>query len=83
MIPTRFDYLYNLGHNQTVMLQKTRLHEIPRVGEVVNLLGYPFRVVEVGWSIPHPEDVDDEAQYAFVTVQKASEFTFVVGDQEF
>jgi len=92
-IHTRFDLVWNLSDMAGVMLRRQNLWQVPLVGETVNIGGNPYRVIDVGWSLPDMSDVstpsleggpnDGYVQYAYVKVQKASDFTVMLGGTEY
>jgi len=93
-IHTRFDLVWQLTDMAGVMLRRQNLWEVPLVGETVNIGGNPYRVISRGWSLPDMDTVTDTPvlegapnegylQYAFVKVQKASNFTVEIGGTEY
>ena len=79
MIITCFELLYNLADDERVLLLSIDMPQVPGKGHVVNINGYPYRVVDIRWAIWG----GDLAVYAFVDVQKASTFTVTLGGREY
>ena len=84
-IRTRFDLVWKLSNRDGVFLTLLDLWQVPRIKDIVNIEGNPYRVINVGWSLPTKEErhEDSPTQYAFVDVQKASEFKVLLGDREY
>jgi hypothetical protein len=79
-ILARFDFVYRLHDMAAVQLERRRLWQIPAEGQTVNIDGNPYRVFDVGWALPDVnDDSNDAVQYAYVKVQKASDFTVTIG----
>lgn len=77
----RFDLVHRLTDREGVMLHHTELWQVPSEGQIVNIGGNPYRVFEVDWSIP--DEPNPFAQYAYVKVQKASDFVVQLGGREY
>lgn len=84
-IHTRFDLVWKLSDMPGVLLRRVNLWQVPLVGEIVNIGGNPYRVIQTGWSLPDEEEMHEMSpvQYAFVKVQKASNFSVTIGDREY
>jgi hypothetical protein len=92
-IHARFDLVWKLSDMAGVMLHRQDLWQIPLVGEIVNIGGYPYRVISRGWGLPEVENpstpIDQGGrnsgytQYAVVKVQKATNFTVELGGREY
>lgn len=92
-IHTRFNLVWKLSDRAGVLLRRQNLWQVPEVGEIVNIGGNPYRVIHRGWALPDVTDPDTPVleggpndgyiQYAFVEVQKASDFTVTLGGTEY
>jgi hypothetical protein len=89
MITVRFDYTPqpgNAGANRTVA--RYEMSDLPPVGEMVNIKGYPFIVTRRAWAIGDGKDVQNELVeyeeeghlYAYVDIVKARPFAFTGED---
>jgi hypothetical protein len=68
-----------------VMLRRHDLWQVPLVGEIVSIDGNPYRIIHTGWALPDLDEMGPETpiQYAYVKVQKASNFTVNLGGREY
>jgi hypothetical protein len=92
-INVRFDLVSQLSNMDGVLLRRQNLWQVPLVGEIVSIGGYPYRVIARAWSLPDvigdpmslapPESHGAYAQFAYVKVQKASSFTVHIGSKAY
>lgn len=65
MIIVRFDLAIEADHTADRFILRAILPAVPDVGEGVNLKGYPYTVVQRGWSV---SDDIEPTLFAFVRV---------------
>lgn len=84
-IIVRFDLIHTLTDLSGVQLLKRPMPAVPSEGQIVNIGGNPYRVIEVGWAVPawDNENREDLNVYAYVRVQKASSFTVTLGGRKY
>ena len=84
-IHTRFDLVWKLTDMDGVMLRRINLWQVPLVGEIINIGGTPYRVINTSGSLPDEDEIGHSSpvQWAFVKVQKASSFTVNLGGTEY
>lgn len=69
MIHTRFDQIKAFSNrDEDTTIFRADLHQVPDVGQVVNIKGDPYIVRYVGWAISDDEDRDKYVQYAYVRI---------------
>lgn len=75
-IDARFDLVTRLTDMSGATIHRCGLWQVPDVGQIVSIEGNPYRVISIGWALPSmaESDPDDAVQYAYVKVQKASDF---------
>lgn len=79
-LPPPSEVTFNLVYNlQRVQVHRRAMWQVPSVGQVVNINGDPYRVIDVGWAFTE----DDPTAYAYVDLQKAADFTVTVGDRDY
>ena len=77
-IIVRFELLYRLSPRAVVLLHRMPMPQVPAEGQVITIRSDPYRVTAVSWAI----DASD-AIFAYVDVQKASDFTVTIGGVEY
>ena len=79
MLHAEFRLLYNLANRHEVALLAMEMPQVPSEGQIVNIEGNPYRVVAVAWSVL----ANNDQTYVYINVQKASDFTVIIGGHEY
>lgn len=78
-IHAEFRLTIDLSTGEEVELHRCLLPQAPARGEIVNINGNPYRVSECGWGI----GIEEPKVYAYITVDKATSFTVVLGGRKY